>query len=229
MNYHITVTFEDGIRWIARIRRFNSTSPPPILRDYIVRSEVATLQFLEWTSVPAPKVLDYAFEGEGSPIGVGYIVMEMLPVKSLRWAPDSQSAQNKIMAQLADIFIELAKYTFQHLGSLDRPGYLHVGPFARESLTDFDGSTIHAIGPLSSVEEYHDASLRLILDLILREEMYSQRPVDAYLIHQFLLDLVPSVVPASAYEGKAFYLKHADDKGDHILVDDDLNITGIID
>lgn len=229
MNYHIIVTFEDGIRWIARIRRFNSTSPPPVLRDYIIRSEVATLQFLERTSVPAPKVLDYAFEDDGSPVGVGYILMEMLPGKSLRWPPLCQSAQKKIMDQLADIFIELAKYTFQHLGSLDRPGDLHVGPFARESLTDFDGSTMHAIGPLSSVEEYYIASLRLILDLILREEMYSQRPVDAYLIHRFLLDLVPSVLPASAYEEKAFYLKHADDKGDHILVDDDFNITGIID
>lgn len=26
-----------------------------------------------------------------------------------------------------------------------------------------------------------------------------------------------------------YYLKHADDKGDHILVDEDFNITGIID
>lgn len=44
---------------------------------------------------------------------------------------------------------------------------------------------------------------------------------------RFLLDLVPSALPVS--EEKAFYLKHADDKGDHILVDDDFNITGIVD
>lgn len=133
------------------------------------------------------------------------------------------------MDQLADIFIELAKYTFPQLGSLDRPGDLHVGPFARESLTVFDGSIMRTIGPLSSLKEYHNASLRLILDLILREEMYSQRPIDAYLIHRFLLDLVPLVIPASAYKEEAFYLKHADDKGDHILVDDDFNIIGVID
>lgn len=133
------------------------------------------------------------------------------------------------MDQLADIFIELAKYTFPQLGSLDRPGDLHVGPFARESLTVFDGSIMRTIGPLSSLKEYHNASLRLILDLILREEMYSQRPIDAYLIHRFLLDLMPLVIPASAYKEEAFYLKHADDKGDHILVDDDFNIIGVID
>ncbi|PWI77004.1 hypothetical protein PCL_04198 [Purpureocillium lilacinum] len=58
--------------------------------------------------------------------------------------------------------------------------------------------------------------------------MYTQRPVDAYLIHRFLTDLVPTITPASTGDIK-FYLKHADDKGDHILVDDDFNVTGIID
>ncbi|BCS29694.1 uncharacterized protein APUU_71264A [Aspergillus puulaauensis] len=46
MNYHIEIRFQDGISWLARIRRLNATSPPPDLRAYIMRSEVATLQFL---------------------------------------------------------------------------------------------------------------------------------------------------------------------------------------
>jgi len=58
--------------------------------------------------------------------------------------------------------------------------------------------------------------------------MYTQRPVDAYLIHRFLTDLVPTITPASTGDIK-FYLKHADDKGDHIVVDDDFNVIGIID
>ena len=57
--------------------------------------------------------------------------------------------------------------------------------------------------------------------------MYTQRPVDAYLIHRYLLDIVPHVLPSVHDEN--FYLKHADDKGDHILVDAEFNITGIID
>jgi len=36
MNYHIEVSFDDGMKWIARIRRFNATSPPVALRDYII-------------------------------------------------------------------------------------------------------------------------------------------------------------------------------------------------
>lgn len=69
MNYHIEFQFEDGVTWLARIRRSNATSPPPDPQGYIMCSEVATLQFLEKTRVPTPRVLDYNFD-ERSPIGV---------------------------------------------------------------------------------------------------------------------------------------------------------------
>ena len=62
MNHHVEIRFEDGVKWLARIRRFNATSPPSELRDHILRSEVATMKFLEQTSVPAPKVHDFALE-----------------------------------------------------------------------------------------------------------------------------------------------------------------------
>lgn len=229
MNYHVDINFDDGVRWIARIRRFNATSPPPALRDYILQSEIATLKFLEQTDVPSPKVFGYALECEENPVGVGYILMEKLPGSSLRWAVTTPEEREKVMSQLADVFIELQRYPFDAMGSLDHPDSCRVGSFARESLTDFTQGEMRPLGPLSSLEEYHVASLRLILDLILREEIYSQRAVDAYLIHRFLLDLVPSVLPPSEQMGKIFYLKHADDKGDHIMVDEDFNITGIID
>ncbi|TPX07598.1 uncharacterized protein E0L32_010697 [Thyridium curvatum] len=235
MNYHIELTFDDGIQWIARIRRSNATSPPAALRDYIIQSEVATLKFLEPVGLPSPRVFDFALENANNPVGVGYILMEKLAGKSLRWSLATQQQKKTVMNQLADVFIELHKYPFDLLGSLDRPGDAHIGAFARESLTAFAQSEMRPIGPLSSSEQYHDSSLQLILDLILRGEMYSQHAVDAYLIHRFLVDLIPLVSPSpspsspSMQNGRKYYLKHADDKGDHILVDDDFNITGIID
>jgi hypothetical protein len=96
------------------------------------------------------------------------------------------------------------------------------------SLTTFEQTKMRTTGPFSSLEEYHASSLRLILDLIVREEIYSQQAVDAYLIHRFLVDLVPLVLPL-AQGNDDFYLKHAYDKGDHILVDEHFNVTGIID
>ncbi|KAH9224683.1 hypothetical protein DL95DRAFT_473275 [Leptodontidium sp. 2 PMI_412] len=180
-----------GATWLARIRRFNATSPPPALRDYIIQCEVATFDSLR------------------------------------NWRACSE--EKKVIHQLADIFIELRKFSFDRIGSLDQPGESHVGLCARESLTDFTASKMEAIGPCSSLEEYHVASIRLILDLIIRDEIYTQQAVDAYLIHRFLLDLVPSILSPTMQGSRSFYLKHADDKGDHILVDDDFNITGIID
>ncbi|KAJ6442415.1 parp domain-containing protein [Purpureocillium lavendulum] len=228
MNYHIELRFKDGVVWIARIRRFNATSPPAPLRDYIVRSEVATLRFLEQTAVPAPKVHEFALEGPDNPVGVGFILMDKMPGRSLRWSTATPEQRKRVMDQIADVFIELQKNPFRALGSLDESESTRIGPFARESLTNFEGPEMQTIGPCSSWQEYQLSSLRLVLDLILREEMYTQRPMDAYLIHRFLIDLVPCVLPPSAADGK-FYLKHADDKGDHVLVDDDFNVTAIID
>ena len=250
MNYHVDITFNDGSVWIARIRRFNATSPPPQLRDHIIQSEVATLKFLEQTRVPTPRVYDFALEGSpGNDVGVGYILMEKLPGKSLRWCSPEMTPERrrKVISQLADIYTELYKYPFDRVGSLDRPsGEAHVGAFARESLTDFTESGIEALSPFSDWEKYNEASIKLILKLIRSQEMYSQRPVDAYIIHLYLLDIMPTVkrrtsVSLSAQSRSTsrsdensnndnrFYLKHADEKGDQILVDDDYNITGIID
>ncbi|KAI9737978.1 MAG: hypothetical protein M1834_009348 [Cirrosporium novae-zelandiae] len=229
MNYHVEIHFEEGISWLARIRRCNATSPTTDLRDYIIRSEVATLQFLEKTKVPAPRVFDFAFEGKDNPVGVGYILMENMHGKALRWSLMSPAQRKKVMSQLADIFIELQTSPFDSMGSLDRPGTTHVGGFAQESLTDFTGPEMRLIGPCSSLEKYFSAMLSLIIDLIMRGESYPQRAVDAYLIHRSLLDSIPAILSHCIDEDRKFYLKHADDKGDHILVDDEYNITGIID
>lgn len=43
------------------------------------------------------------------------------------------------------------------------------------------------------------------------------------------LDSVPRVLYHHGLDDGQFYLMHADDKGGHILIDDDYNITGIVD
>jgi aminoglycoside phosphotransferase (APT) family kinase protein len=230
MNYHVEIRFEDGVNWLARIRRSNATSPPPDLRDHIIRSEVATLQFLEKTGVPTPRIFDFNFERKENPIGVGYILMEKMPGKALRWSLASADQRKKIMSQLADVYIKLQDFPFESAGSLDQPGTSRIGPFARESLTDYRSSGgMRAIGPCSSHEEYLIATLRLTLNLIVRQECYTPRAVDAYLIHRYLLDCVPAVLSHHTLDDGHFYLKHADEKGDHILIDDGANITGVVD
>ena len=69
----------------------------------------------------------------------------------------------------------------------------------------------------------------MIFERVLNEELYTRNPVEAYLVHKFLADILPKVVSLSDQEDGTFYLKHPDDKGDHVLIDGDRNITGIID
>ncbi|EEH10611.1 conserved hypothetical protein [Histoplasma capsulatum G186AR] len=228
MNYHIEIQFQDGLSWLARIRRLNATSPPPDLRAYIMCSEVATLQFLSKTKIPVPKVFDYNLD-EKNPIGVGYILMEKMAGRSLRWSLLSAEQKRKVMSQLADIYIELQRFPFDLMGSLDQPGTERVGFFARESLTDYKNSHMLPMGPFPSSREYLLASIQLTLDLIMREECFSPRAIDAYLVHRFLLDSVSKKIFCPGRADGRFYLRHADNKGDHILIDDEYNITGIVD
>ncbi|OAA68950.1 Protein kinase-like domain protein [Cordyceps fumosorosea ARSEF 2679] len=228
MNYHIEILFADNVVWVARMRRSNTTSPPQVVRDYIFESEVATLMFLETTAVPTPKVHGYALEHESNPVGVGYILMEKLPGKALDWPAASPDQRRKVMEQLADVLIEIYKHPLPALGSLATPGRPHVAAFAHESLLTVVGGRLQTCSPFRSAEQYRRSHLRLILDRILAQEMYATQPVEAYLLHRFLVDLVPVLTPPASGNEK-FYLKHDDDKGDHILVDESFNITGIID
>jgi hypothetical protein len=89
MNYHIEVRFDDGITWIARIRRLNATSPRAALRYYIIQSEVANLMFLGQTKVPAPQVYDFALEHPGNPVGIGF-TWQVLEMVHCNWGPEKE-------------------------------------------------------------------------------------------------------------------------------------------
>lgn len=54
-------------------------------------------------------------------------------------------------------------------------------------------------------------------------------PVDNYPGFLWRLNALPELVAKSASRQRLFYLRHYDDKGNHILVDDEYNITGIVD
>ncbi|RJE20521.1 hypothetical protein PHISCL_07137 [Aspergillus sclerotialis] len=59
-------------------------------------------------------------------------------------------------------------------------------------------------------------------------EIDSSCPVDTYLVHQLRQDLVGALSEDIPPDSQ-FYLKHPDDKDDHILVNDSFDIVGVID
>ncbi|OAA41076.1 Protein kinase-like domain protein [Beauveria brongniartii RCEF 3172] len=124
--------------------------------------------------------------------------------------------------------IEFYRYPQPALDSLDTPGSAQCSGFAHVSLLGIMGGQLRICGPFHFATKYLRCYLQRVLDRTLGKEMYAQRPVDAYLLRRFLLDLVPVLTPAAACDGKV-HLKHDDDKGDHVLVDSSFDITGVID
>lgn len=68
--------------------------------------------------------------------------------------------------------------------------------------------------------------LRLIAD----GQIYTEYPKEACIFYGLLRDRVaPALAESVGSTEASFFLKHVDDKGDHILIDGEYNITGIID
>lgn len=186
MNYHVRIVSDDGVRWIARIRHSNATSPPPGLRDRIIRSEIATLAHLAKTNIRAPRGHGYALQGGDNPVGVGYILLDDMPgVLDLSKASSQQTT--KLISHIADMYLELQKFPFTKIGCLCQSGPQQVDAFARECLTDFKRDMMHPIGPFNSLHDYYKATIDLFLDLIHRQEILTDNAVEHYLMYRYLL------------------------------------------
>lgn len=223
-NYHARIRFEDGSPcWLMRVPRVTgySVGLPVGLAEYLIRSEYATLKFLEGTAVPAPRAFAFGIPSENTDHGVGvcFLLMEELPGRP--W--DGRGDASKVWAGLAGILAELEKYPFTKAGSLcvrspsDLP---FVSAFASDRFVCLD-----KYGPFETSAEYYIAWAEQYLALIADGQLYPKFPVEAYLVYRFLQEKAAEL---SGPEER-FFLKHVDDKGDHLLVDEDLNITGIID
>ncbi|KAI9673421.1 MAG: prephenate dehydrogenase (NADP(+)) [Caeruleum heppii] len=238
VNFHVRIRFEDEVCWIARIKRLNASTPPGSVRDYMISSEAATYKFLNTTTIPAPHLFDFACGAE-SPTGFGYILMEEVPGVPFSSLSPTLEQSRKVLEQLASVYDELEQHPFELMGSLtntddDTDGHI-IGPLANELLADISSTGRDLIGPFTSSQAYYEAMIQRILNMIADGQLYPLWAVDAWLIHRFLLDLVPRLKECTPFasaggdRNEKFFLRHADDKGDHILVDDDFNITGIID
>ncbi|OAA63475.1 Protein kinase-like domain protein [Niveomyces insectorum RCEF 264] len=224
-NYHARIRFDDGSpSWLMRMPRVTGCAVglPVALAEYRIRSEFATLKFLETTTIPAPRAFFFGIPSQGTDRGAGvcFLLMEELPGKP--WNGQGDAA--KVWAGLADIYAELARHPFTQAGSLcvaspeDLP--ITISAVASDRFVCLD-----PYGPFSTSAAYYAGWAEQYLVLIADGQLYPQFPVQAYLVYRFLQDQATQLSDRE----DAFFLKHVDDKGDHLLVDDDLNITGIID
>lgn len=230
MHVHLRIVFVDGTVWLARVLRLNSTSFADRLSNQILESECATLKWLETARIPAPRLHHYGFRNDKlNNIGVAYMLIDELLGKPLAQLQPSDGEKSMVYTALAEILSTLSSHPFEQIGSLtfSSDGTTHIGPVASDRT-----GTLAPIGPFSDARHYYSDWAEEYLRLISDHQLFINYSVNAYLIFRYLYQL--------AIEGKfnehessldlgPFYLKHMDDKGDHIFVDEKFNITGIID
>ncbi|UKZ88272.1 uncharacterized protein TrAFT101_004034 [Trichoderma asperellum] len=236
-NYHARIRFQDGSpSWLLRVPRVVSFAVglPIPLADYLITSEYATLKFLETTSVPAPRAFNYGVCSNGTDHGVGvaFLLMEELPGRpwtgqgvSGTTATDDEKA--RIWSGLAEILAELEHHPFPKAGSLCfQSSSVEISAVASDRFV-----VLTPNGPFHNSTAYYTAFAEQYLTLIADGQLYTEYPINAYLVYRFLKDNVSQLAEqgGEAKPSEEFFLKHVDDKGDHLLVDDDLHITGIID
>jgi aminoglycoside phosphotransferase (APT) family kinase protein len=231
-NCHLDVEFSDGVTWLARIRLDDPLLPPREVQAHIFLSEVATLQFLENTAIPAPRVHAYQLESPENAVGTSYVLMEKLSGKPLDWNSAPADGRVRVLEQLADLYLELEKHPIPLTGSLlptsesgGTNGGFNVAGFAQ--MPCFETPEL-PLGPFKTLEESYSSIIRQQQEMFANQEVGNLR-LDNYLAFLWRLEALPELVANSASRSGPFYLKHYDDKGDHLLVDEDYNITGVID
>ncbi|KAJ5719080.1 hypothetical protein N7493_007535 [Penicillium malachiteum] len=224
-NYHAWLCFENGERWIVRIPRTGFSDVPPDLVEYLVMSEYATLKFFESTTIPSPKPFAYAIVSDPvNRVGVSFILMQALPGKPFYAYEASEVQKKHVLEQLAGILIDISKHPFSQAGSLKIEGNkVDIGPVASNRFV-----ALKTYGPFDSSSEYLTSITEQYLDLIADGQLYTDYSLEAFLFYHFLRQNIQSLVPEDDTP-EQFFLKHVDDKGDHLLVDENFNITGIID
>lgn len=228
-NYHAWLTFDDGDQWLLRTPITTFSDFPDDMTEYFVASEYATLKFLEPTNVPAPKVFGYGLASDkDNVIGVSYLLMECLPGEPLHdnelLGADTPQRRG-LLAQIADILIEISKYPVSLAGSLMvNDGHSHVSMMASNRFIHLD-----LLGPFSCASDYFTAVSEQYLDLIADGQLHTRYPVEAFAFYSLARAKVHTFTQSNTVTPQSFFLKHVNDKGDHLLVDEDGKITGIID
>lgn len=153
--------------------------------------------------------------------------MEKLEGKPLVWQEANNQEKETVIQQLVEIALEIAQHPFESMGSLilSTDESMSIRGLAQPpTFRPEEGP----LGPFSSPMEGWQKILESYLSMITSGEVDTCYPVETYLMHRYRLDNL-CCLWSDASTGGQFFLKHPDDKGDHILVDDSLYIVGVID
>lgn len=223
-NYHSWIIFEDGVKWLARIPRVTEFSDVPTqLIEYLVESEYATLKFVETLDIPTPRAHGFGLASDPkNDVGVSYILEDAMPGQPFKPHQATANKKARVYSQYADILIELSRHLLKQACSLlFKEDGIVPGPIASDRTI-----SLAQHGPYATTLDYFKSIANHQVDLIADGQLHPDIPKEAFLLYHLLAS---RAAPALDKGPGGFFLKHVDDKGDHILVDTDFNITAVID
>ena len=232
-NLVYTMKFSDGVQWIARIPG-NGISSFDDVELKMFKNRILTTRLLRLaTSIPIPEI--FSFEtGTNNPVGVPYTLEDFAKGRKLSdaWIDKDWSSEEKRTRTIRDIakhMSELHRFQFDKIGCLDFDTngnkFLQVGPllsrcYDPEKLEPSFGYVSES-GPWSETKSY-------LLDICEK----SQSAEDASGLRsgdRKLLSLAIDSIPESLDHEQAFALGHSDLNYQNIFVNDDGDVTAIID
>jgi aminoglycoside phosphotransferase len=225
-NVIFEISFSNGTYWVVRVSLTQDVEEQML-------SEVATINLLlEKTSIPVPSVLGSNCHNENQ-FGFPYMFMSALPGRTLEKTfalSVPEKYQRKVAGQLARYWHELSQVTF------DQIGRIWGGPGADEdlriiSLPSFGAQDcapgLYAIGPFKTSGAYFSGIRKGMNDLLRAQHRDAWPQWSAPC--QALTDVIPSLTIAPRRRSARFPLAHIDFHYGNVLLDDDYNVTGIID
>jgi hypothetical protein len=221
------ITFVDGVRWACRIP---ITEWSPMLEERL-RVDLACLQFIERrTSIPVPTVHGFGTSNDNA-LGRPYTFMSVVTGTKLSklWFDRTwftEERRLRFWRSLAHCVSQLAQFEFPAIGTPicdAETGKYSVVSFvcSRSELEDDDDDdTSVSAGPYTSVQQH---LLSAIAGLITKE-------TDAFKIATLrLLQPYVHMLPEADLSGPPFVLAHPDLNYQNIFVDDEGNVTAILD
>ena len=131
----------------------------------------------------------------------------------------------KVYRQVANCMSELRRVPKTQAGSLlHRHDDFEMGPIASDRF-----ARLGKHGPYSQQLDYFESIAEQHMELIADGQLHPEYPKEAFLFYHLLRHRAAPILAKQMERFDGFFLKHVDDKGDHLLVDADYNLTGIVD
>ena len=225
------ITFSDLVKWVVRIPinapRFQT------LDIEKMDSEYHTMRCIKDLGLPVPTV--YEWQSTSTAIGVPFAFISFVPGTDLmdRWHDKEWITEQKkfvILTKLAQYMAKLQRTTFDKVGTLrfaaDHTLQPKVGPlfdiiFDEDQYSEKGIITIKEVGPFDSTQQW----LQNDWDTFETSTFSGRQDAGCLKVVELALHSIPEDLKRT----DRFVLDHVDYNYQNIKVDDDCNITGIMD